>query len=266
MMRELLLSARQLSECRGKIVHGIREAVNSARAKGVVFGMSGGVDSSLIAKLASEAVKDVHALMLPEAGVSDPRDLSDAVKLAEHLKINYSIIEIDKVIGAVSEEFPWREHNLGFKKKAFANIKPRVRMVYNYIVANLDGRLVLGTTNKTEFFLGYFTKHGDGACDLEPIGGLYKTQVIQLARHLGIPDSIVNKTPTAGLWKGQTDESEIGMKYSEMDAILHNLVDLNLSIDEAARRTGLGKGNVEKIANKMSESKHKRQIPRVIEV
>lgn len=265
-MKELALKPRQLSDCRKKIVHGIRTAVNEAKAKGVVLGLSGGVDSSTVAKLASEAVKDVYALMLPEKEVNDTRDLKDAVNLVEQLKIKYSLVEIDEIVDVISEKFPWGNHNLSGKKKAFANIKPRIRMIYNYLVSNLDQRLVLGTANKTELLLGYFTKYGDGACDLEPIGGLYKTQVIQLAKHLGIPDHIICKTPTAGLWKGQTDESELGMKYPEIDAILNNLVDNNLSIEETASETGIGKKEVERIAAKIVETEHKRQMPRIIKV
>jgi NAD+ synthase len=167
-------------------------------------------------------------------------------------------------LSAVSEHFPWECFSTSGKKKAVANIKSRVRMVYNYLTANLDNRLVLGTSNKTELLLGYFTKHGDGACDLEVIGGLYKTQVLQLAKYLGIPDSIVCKVPSAGLWKGQTDESEIGMKYSEMDAILCNLVDCELSIEETAKKTGLREAVVEKIADKIAETQHKRRMPEII--
>jgi len=265
-VKKLSLSPNQLQDCRKKIVHGIRDAVGLAKARGVVLGMSGGVDSSVTAKLAAEAVKDVYALMLPERGVNDPKDLKDAVRLAEQLGIRHTVIEINEALNAISEHFPWESFNTSYKKKAVANIRPRIRMIYNYLTANLDGRLVLGTSNKTELLLGYFTKYGDGGCDLEPIGGLYKTQVLQLAKYIGIPDCIACKTPTAGLWKGQTDESEIGMKYSEIDAILHSLVDCGLSIDETAKKTGLKKAMVESIADKMAGTQHKRCMPGIIEV
>jgi len=263
-VKELVLSQKQLQVCRKKIVHGIRSAVGLAKAKGVVVGMSGGVDSSVVAKLAAESVKDVHALMLPEVEVNDPKDLKDAVKLAEQIGVKYNVVEINEALNAVSESFPWSDFNISSKKRAFANIKPRLRMVYNYMVSNLDNRIVLGTTNKTELLLGYFTKYGDGGCDFEPLGGLYKTQVIQLARHLGIPDCIACKTPTAGLWKGQTDESEIGMKYSEMDAILYCLIDCNMSPEKAVKKTNLNKVMVEKMANIVAETQHKRHMPGII--
>jgi NAD+ synthase len=204
--------------------------------------------------------------MLPETEVNNPKDLEDSIRLAEQLKIKHYVIEIDEALKTISRKFPWDSYPAICERKSNANIKPRIRMIYEYLAANLDSRLVLGTSNKTELLLGYFTKHGDGACDLEPIGGLYKTQVKQLAGHLKIPDSIINKIPTAGLWKGQTDESEIGMKYSDIDAILYNLVDCDNSIAKTARNTGLSMSKVEKIAGKIMESEHKRKMPAVVEI
>jgi len=265
-MRELSLSSRQLSACRKKIVDGIRDAVKAAKAAGVVVGLSGGIDSSTLAKLASEAVKDVHALMLPEKSVNDPADLRDSIALARKLKIKYSVIEIDNAVASIAGSFPWAGHSPRNRKKAEANIKPRVRMLYGYLMANLDGRLVLGTTNKTELLLGYYTKHGDGACDLEPLASLYKTQVKQLARHIGLPENILKKTPSAGLWRGQTDEAEIGMTYSEMDAILNCLVDKKMSTAQAASETGISPSKVRSIASLMAASEHKRCMPPSIEL
>lgn len=265
-MKELQLNAKQLTACRKKIVQGIRNTMNAAKAKGVVVGLSGGVDSSTVAKLATEAVKDVYGLMLPEKQVNDPRDLKDAERLAEQLGIDYSVIEIDEIVNAISEKFHWESHNTRGKKKAIANIKPRVRMTCLYLAANLDYRLVLGTGNKTELLLGYFTKHGDGACDLLPIGDLYKTQLAQLARHIGVPDAIVDKVPSAGLWKGQTDEAEIGLKYSELDSILSYLVEHNLSIDDTVKKTGLDKNKVEGIASRVVVNEHKRNMPATIKI
>jgi NAD+ synthase len=192
--------------------------------------------------------------------------MEDAVELARSLGMKYSIIEINRIVGQIFRGFPWRRFSPSERKTAMTNVKPRVRMIYDYIISNLDGRIVLGTTNKTEMLLGYFTKHGDGACDLEPLGCLYKTQVMQLAHFVGVPAHIIHKTPSAGLWVGQTDESEIGMSYGEMDSILSCIHDRKMTLQQAVRETGLSRSKVERISGLVKGSSHKRMMPPVIEI
>ncbi|MDD5111476.1 MAG: NAD+ synthase [Candidatus Altiarchaeota archaeon] len=263
-MEPLVLGSKRLAACRKRIASGIRGCVRKAHAKGVVVGMSGGVDSSVVAKIASESGVNVHAMMLPDDKACDPHGLEDAIFLAKELGIRHEVVPISPIVAAVEKSFPFLAHAKSNFRTARANIRPRARMLHLYLAANLDGRLVLGTTNKTELLLGYYTKHGDGACDLEPIGGLYKTQVCQLARHMGLPESLCGKTPTAGLWKGQTDEGEIGMSYREMDSILYSMVDCGRSPSETSKLSGISRRKVDSIAMRMAATAHKRAMPWVI--
>jgi NAD+ synthase len=137
----------------------------------------------------------------------------------------------------------------------------RVRAVCNYYLANRANRLVLGTGNRTEALVGYFTKYGDGAVDCHPIGNLYKLQVRQLARHVGVPDDLVDKTPTAGMWVGQTDEEELGIGYDVLDAILALRIDGPLSQTATARELGIDEGTVEHVEGLVARSEHKRHTP-----
>jgi NAD+ synthase len=262
LMEKLVLSPKDSKKIRSEIKAGIRRKVREAGAKGVVVGLSGGIDSSLVAILAKEAGVDVYGLVLPESASSGGSDASDAVNLAEKFKIKYGSLELDRVLTSIRNDFQWS----GFKRnrmKSWGNVKARVRMTLLYLTANLDKRIVLGTGNRTELMLGYFTKYGDGGVDYLPIGGLYKTQVRQLAKYAGVPEAICRKTPTAGLWPGQTDEGELGLKYRQIDEILHSLLDQKLSVKETARKTKLPESAVRKIKRKIAESSHKRTMPEI---
>lgn len=260
----LKLTGKQLAHCRNKIVRFIRAEVKAAKASGAVVAMSGGVDSSLVAVLGKEALGDsLRALILPEEGTSDPQDARDAQELAEKLGIGYDVINIAPAVKSIDGLFPWSRYHGADERTARGNVKPRVRMILNYLAANLENKLVLGTGNKTELMLGYFTKFGDGGVDLLPIGGLYKTQVRQLAAFVGLPEKIVQKVPTAGLWKGQSDESELGATYEEMDAILYNIVDKKMNAKIAAKKLHVEVELVNRLLARMKQNEHKLRMPRV---
>jgi NAD+ synthase len=259
------LSNDKLAYCKKEIEKGIRGVIEKSASRGVVVALSGGLDSSVVLKLSAEVV-DAYALIMPEADVSKPSDIRDARELAKFLGVKHSIIEISDVVNSVNKVFPWDEFKGGNMRIPGANVKPRVRMIFNYLAANLDGRLVLGTGNRTELLLGYVTKYGDGACDFEPIGGLFKTQVIQLARYLKLPEKIIGKKPSAGLWRGQTDEEDLGASYSVIDEILHLLVDQGCSIGETARHLGLDMKLVKSIHQRMEGNMHKRAVPEIVEL
>ncbi len=262
-MKGLELTREELVESENAIEEAIVNVVEMSNLNGAIVALSGGIDSSLVATLASRVV-DVYGLILPDPATSDPQDAQDAMDLAGSLGISYEIIEIGDIVEAIYASRP----KPGPKecKLAYANIKPRVRMIMNYFASNLDGRIVLGTGNKTELLMGYFTKYGDGGVDMLPIGGLYKTRVRQLARHVGVPEDIITKPPSAGLWKGQTDESEMGIDYETLDKILYGTFDLGLSYGEIAKGTHIDDATFTRVMERVKNNEHKSNTPAIVDI
>lgn len=199
-----------------RIVERLKKYLQTIHVSKAVVGLSGGVDSALVVKLGVMAVgkENVTALILPNDGLTDPQNVKDAENWAKELGISYQTISINPFLGAY-RELPWETSEI-----ASLNVQARARATILYHFANTHNALVLGTGNKTEETLGYFTKYGDGAVDVLPIASLYKTEVWEAAKFLGLPKEIIEKTPSAELKAGQTDEGEIGLSYAEMDAIL----------------------------------------------
>jgi NAD+ synthase len=254
------ISLSNPAETADEIEGFIREQLEESGRKVSVIALSGGLDSSLVATLAVRALgsERVVAHLLPDE-ITSAEDMEDARELARSLGILLRRIPIAKALEAFRKTF--REAGLEGDRLAWANLRPRLRMIINYFVANCEGGLVLGTGNKSELLLGYFTKYGDGGVDILPIGHLYKTQVRQLARFLGLPERIIQKTPSAGLWPGQTDEEEIGCSYEQMDLILHCLHDRRMSITQTVKVLKVSKRLVQRLADMMKESEHKRRLP-----
>ncbi|MFC3960284.1 NAD+ synthase [Halovivax cerinus] len=257
-MLDLRFSADELATRRTHIVGFVRDQVDAAGVDDAVLGLSGGIDSTLTAYLATDALgsEHVHGLVLP-AVVSADEHMSDAERVAQDLGISYDVIEVEPVVDALLSAYPEAEGD----HRAVGNARARVRAVFNYLVANHEDRLVLGTGNRSEAAVGYFTKYGDGAVDCHPIGTLYKAQVRQLARHVGVPDDLVEKTPTAELWADQTDEAELGMDYDTLDAILATHVDGPLSVAATARELGVDEETVAHVRALYEASEHKRNPP-----
>ncbi len=230
----------------------IKEYIDKSNANGVIIGLSGGIDSSTVAFLCKRALgeKKVLGLIMPEKGVTREEDVEDALSIADMLGIEFKIIEINEILDALKRKLG--EGN----KIAEANLKPRIRMTINYYFANNMNRLVAGTGNKSELMIGYFTKYGDGGVDFLPIGDLYKTEVFKLAEYIGVPERIIKKKPTAGLWVNQTDEDEIGMSYEELDEILK-------AIEKGQRR---GDDKFKRVEILVKNSKHKREMPPIARV
>lgn len=229
---------------KNKIIDWIKEQVKVAGAEGIIMGLSGGVDSSVVAALCKEAVgkKNLLALILPSHSQKD--DLDDALLAAKNLDINTETIDLSSMYDNLKNVLP-TANNL-----ADANLKPRLRMLVLYYFANRLNYLVCGTGNKSEFMVGYFTKYGDGGVDILPIGNLLKRDVRALARELKIPERIIMKPPTAGLWLGQTDEGEMGITYDELDDILERM--------ENKRSQIAPEDKVEKVRKMIEKSEHKR--------
>ena len=234
----------------------LRHHLKESGRKGFVLGMSGGVDSSLVANLCSDAVgpAKVLGLALPETAGSE--DEKDARAYAKELGIGVRTIAIAAMVDAITKRLKIPKSD----RVALGNVKARVRMTALYQVAHDEDRLVVGTGNKSELALGYFSKFGDGGCDFLPIGDLYKTQVREMARHLGLPRKILEKVPTAGLWAGQTDEGDLGIAYEELDRILLGL-ELQYTAEEIAERGEVDVKRVLRIERLVAGGVHKRKMP-----
>jgi NAD+ synthase len=237
------------------LVAFIREELSKFGFKNGILGLSGGLDSAVCAFLAAEALGPRHVigLIMPYKNIFSS-DVRDAREVARHLGIHHKIIDISPMMDAYFASHPTDNRTLLGNKMA------RERMSILYDFSARKKALILGTSNKTELLIGYGTIHGDTACALNPLGDLYKTQVRQLARHLGVPLRIRKKVPTAGLWAGQTDEGEIGLTYDEIDQILFELVDQRRTKDEVIAR-GFEKKKVEKIRDMIKNSEFKRKMP-----
>jgi len=243
------------------IEHFLAEKLRKTGAKGYVLGVSGGIDSAVVLRLAVNAVgkERVLGLLMPEKD-SPKEDLRDAEQLCVTEGVRHDILDISDAVEAFGKIIGNRADRM-----ALANVKARCRMILLYHRAASESRLVLGTSNKSELLVGYFTKHGDGGADLEPIGDLYKTEVWELARRLGIPTNIIKKAPSAGLWKGQTDEGEMGITYDRLDAILLG-IEQGLPEKDVARRAEASLQEVERVSRMVRLSSHKRKFPAVAKI
>lgn len=235
----------------------LQKKLEETQSSGYIIGVSGGLDSALAAKLAVDAVGSdkVHGWVMP-GKPSDPKNMEDARQLCQNLGLNYKEIEIEEVVESFAETTPIEP-----SKKTKGNLRARTRMIYEYMAANEKNLLVIGAGNKTEIKIGYFTKWGDGAVDIRPMADLYKTEVKELAKHIGLPSKFIEKQPTAGLWEGQTDEGELGAKYSTIDTIMKNLLETDLTKQQISKKTGIKESKIEKFNKMYKNSKHKRKQP-----
>ena len=218
----------------------------SAGKMHLVVGVSGGIDSAVVAAILSKTFERsrIHAYFLPENG-NDP-NRRDVESLSERFSLEIKTVEIGPVVRSILGIIG------GSDRRVNGNIKSRTRMILLYAYANINNALVVGTTNRTEFYTGYFTKFGDGACDIEPIMHLYKHNVREAAAFLGVPKSIIDKEPSAGLYPGQTDEDELGMSYDELDDYLARW-------ERSELITGSEKQSM--VMDLIKRSAHKRKLP-----
>jgi len=256
---DLTLSTDELDAHRDHIIDFIAAQFDAAAADRAVIGLSGGIDSTLTSHLLVEALgaERVHALVMPSE-VNREANMSDAERVAsELLDVEYDVIAINPLVDAFLDAYP----DAADDRMAAGNLRVRVRAVLNYLVANHEGGLVAGTGNRSEALVGYFTKYGDGAVDCHPIANLYKGQVRQLARHVGVPDDLAAKTASAEMWVGQTDEAELGVDYETLDSVLALHVDGPLSASATAREVGVSEDVVAKVRGLYEASAHKRAAP-----
>lgn len=234
------------------IIKWVRKQVTIAKAKGLVLGLSGGLDSCVAAVLASKALGKNRVLGLILPCHSHKNDLKHARLVSRKFGIKTKVIDLSGIYDALLKALPVAD------RMTRANLRPRLRMIVLYYFARKLNYLVCGTSNKSELMTGYFTKHGDGASDILPIGGLVKSQVRALARELDMPGVIIAKPPTAGLWVGQTDEADLGITYPELDNILLCL--------EKGKKQVIASGKVNRVKKLIKYSEHKRQKPAVCRI
>lgn len=241
-----------------QLIKGIKKYFKETGFQDGVIGLSGGIDSSLTLKIAVDALGADHitGLMMPETGLTQEENLYHAKMLADFWGIKHYTIPINRFLLDFSL-LPWKS-----SARAQMNTKARIRMLLLYHYANTHNCLVLGTSNKSEIMLGYGTKYGDFAADIEVIGNLYKEDVFTLARNLELPDEIINKKPTAELSAGQTDEQELGASYHELDQILKRYT---LGAEGLLER-GINPGLIHGVIRRMKENKHKTTIPYAIKI
>ncbi|MEM1550991.1 MAG: NAD+ synthase [Candidatus Bathyarchaeia archaeon] len=248
-----------------EITNFIKDTVNGSNASGIVLGLSGGIDSSLVAALCARALGGDRVLgIIMPTSFTPKEDIEDAIKLARTLGIRYKIQNIDEICGSFIR-------SLGIDpadpkvKMPLANLRARVRMVILYFYANLYNYLVAGTSDKSEYLIGFFTKYGDGAADFFPIRHLYKTQVRELAAYLGLPERIVKKPSTPQLYPGHKITDELPVDYLIIDPILVGLFEKKLTHEEVSRILDVPREIVEDIMHRHFRSMHKRLHPPALE-
>jgi NAD+ synthase len=240
-----------------RIADFIRRTVAGARANGVVVGLSGGVDSAVVGSLCVRALGSdrVLAALLPSEHT--PRgDTEDALRMAEAWGVRRVSIGISPIVDIIVSAAGRVETKL-----ATGNVQARVRMTILYYLANSRNLLVVGTGDRSEEILGFFTKYGDGGVDLLPIAHLFKTQVRLMAEHLGLPPGVVKKPASPRLWQGHTAEDELPASYERLDLVMHSLFDEGNTMARAATQGGVSRAVVSKVVEMHLKSAHKRTLP-----
>lgn len=238
----------------------LRDEMHRVGFENAVIGLSGGIDSALSTYLAVRALgkEHVHCVMMPYK-TSSTDSLSDARAVVDDLGVSSEVVEISPMADA------YFSANEEMDKLQKGNVFARLRMIVLYDRSHSRKALVIGTSNKTESLLGYSTLFGDSASALNPIGDLYKTQVRQLSKFLGVPDSILSKPPSADLWSGQTDEQEMGLTYDEVDRLLYYMVDCRETAEELLAR-GFAKELIAKVGSMIRRSQFKRMPPLIAKI
>lgn len=235
-----------IGEMADKLTAWLDAKLKETGTKSFIVGLSGGIDSAVVAALCARVrPQDTYGYIMPCH--SNPDDEMYGKMVAEAFNIPYKVIVLDDVFDLLLSKLTTERYEDNTNNLTFANLKPRLRMTTLYFYASMNNGLVVGTGNKAEITVGFFTKYGDGGCDIQPLANLTKKQVFELARHLGIPQPIIDKRPSAGLWQNHDDEEEMGVTYQQLDHYLE---------------TGEASPEVKKVIERLhKKSEHKRNLP-----
>ncbi|AFS80980.1 NAD+ synthetase [Candidatus Nitrosopumilus koreensis AR1] len=230
----------------------LEEQIKKNNAEGLILGLSGGIDSAVLTYICKRNLKDkTLALVMPDTSITPKTETEDALKMISLTGIQYKLIDINPI---VKEYSMYLEPN----ERAKGNLRARIRTNILYYYANVKNYLVLGSSDKSEYLIGYFTKFGDGASDITPIISLYKLQVREIAKYLGVPENVIAKKSSPHLWKEHGAESELGVSYEDVDSVLYCLFDKKLSINETQKLTNIESSTIGKIQELHKNSEHKR--------
>jgi NAD+ synthase len=256
-MQELAIDTNRVADL---LCSFLRSETEKAGKRRLIVGLSGGLDSAVSAFLAQRALgKDGAAAVIMPYRESSPANLGDARQVVDMLGIESVLVDISPLVDSYFASFPDAD------RVRRGNAMARARMIVLYDQSVVHDALVLGTGNKTERLLGYTTLWGDMACAVNPLGNLYKTQVRQLARALGVPDSIVDKPPSADLWDGQTDEGELGFAYADVDRLLYYMIDESCE-QHRLEELGFSRDFIERVRQRIRATEFKRRMPRIAEI
>ena len=259
----MLLNQEILDEIRNQDYAAITDRIESflidkvkkSGSKGLIFGLSGGIDSTVLAYICKRNLKEkTIAIIMPDTSITPSSETKDAMRVISLTGIEHKLIDIKPI---VTEYGMYLEPD----KRARGNLRARVRANILYYYANAKNRLVLGSSDKSEYNIGYFTKYGDGASDIAPIISLYKLQVRGIAEYLQVPENIISKKSSPHLWEDHEAESELGTTYEEIDSALLCLIDKKMTVAETARKTEIDEATVNKIYQSHKNSQHKRLQP-----